>query len=148
MNRFKDPVEVDLHNLRLYHAEIEICTAIEEAIISGNECLLLIHGYNNGVAIRDFIRSPGRLRKKVKQNYPEILELEIIPCDQGSTYVIIKGEKRIVQKEEDHNTRNAPSPKKESEIIYDNLIIVRGEIPELGILAEDRGTTFMVMSKY
>ena len=147
MNRCKNPVEVDLHNLRLYYAEIEICAAIEEAWFCGNQCLLLIHGYNNGVAIRDFIRSPGGLKKRVSRNYPEILELEIIPSDQGTTYVIIKGKKKVVQRENEHITKNVSSPRDESEIIYDNLIIVRGEIPELGIIPHDRGSTFMVITK-
>jgi hypothetical protein len=147
MNRCKDPVEVDLHNLRLYDAEIEICAAIEEAWVNSEECLLLIHGYNNGVAIRDFIRSPGGLRKRVSRNYPEIVELEIIPCDHGTTYVIITGKKKIVQREEEQNTNNVPPPRDESEIIYDNLIIVRGGIPELGMMPHDHGSTFMVISK-
>ncbi len=89
MNRNNDPIEVDLHGLRLYDAEIEICNAIEEAWCNDNKCLLLIHGYNNGVAIRDFIRSEGGLRKQITRNFPEVPTLEIVPCDYGSTYVLI-----------------------------------------------------------
>lgn len=90
MNRCKDPIEVDLHNFRLFDAEVKICDAIEEAWICGKPCLKLIHGYNNGVAIRDFIRSPGGLRKQVVRNYSEIPELEIIPCDRGTTFVVME----------------------------------------------------------
>jgi len=89
MSKFKDPIEVDLHNLRLFDAEVEICDAIEEAWTCEKRCLLLIHGYHNGVAIREFIRSPGGLVKRVARNYPEIPELEIIRRDNGSTYVVI-----------------------------------------------------------
>ena len=91
MSRSNDPIEVDLHNLRLFDAEIVICNAIEEAWCNDDGCLLLIHGYHNGKAIREFIRSPGGLRKKIARNYPEIPEIEIIPCDYGSTYVLIGG---------------------------------------------------------
>lgn len=89
MNKFKDPVEIDLHNLRLMDAEFEICEAIEEAWYCGKKCLLLIHGYNNGVAIRDFIRKPGRLRKRIARDYPEIPEIEIVSYDHGTTYIAI-----------------------------------------------------------
>lgn len=88
---FSNAVEVDLHNLRLYDAEIRICDAIEEAWCCDQNCLLLIHGYNNGVAIKDFIYSPGGLRKKMKRDYPEIPGIEVVRCDHGSTYVVIGG---------------------------------------------------------
>ena len=88
MKKYKDPVEVDLHDLRLYDAEVKICDAIEEAWLNGNPCLLLIHGYNNGVAIREFIRKPGGLRKRIRRYYPEIAEVELIARDYGTTYVV------------------------------------------------------------
>jgi len=84
-----DPIEVDLHDLRLYDAEIEICNAIEEAWCNDNRCLLMIHGYNNGVAIRSFIQSEGGLRKHIARNFPEIPAINIVPKDYGSTYVLI-----------------------------------------------------------
>lgn len=90
MSRTNDPIEVDLHDLRLYDAEIEICNAIEEAWSTTSKCLLLIHGYNNGIAIREFIRNPGGLMKRIKRNYPEVPSIEIVPCDNGSTYVLIE----------------------------------------------------------
>lgn len=92
MSRDNEPIEVDLHNLRLYDAEIKICNAIEEAWCNDNRCLLLIHGYNNGVAIRDFIRREGGLRKHVARNYPELPEIQVVPCDYGSTYVLIEND--------------------------------------------------------
>ncbi len=95
MSIFNDAIEVDLHNLRLYDAEVEICAAIEEAWFNGKQCLLLIHGYNNGVAIREFIRRRGGLRKQMARNYPEIPELEIRPRDHGSTFVVIQERVRV-----------------------------------------------------
>lgn len=89
MEPCKEPKEVDLHDLRLFDAEVTMCEAIEEAWAVGRECVLLIHGYNNGVAIRDFIRGPGGLGKRLHLHYPEIPEVRIIPRDKGSTYVLI-----------------------------------------------------------
>ena len=89
VNSFNDPIEVDLHNMRLFEAEVEICAAIEEAWFCGKNSLLLIHGFNNGVAIKEFILNPGGLSKQMKRNFPEVPELEIIRRDQGSTIVEI-----------------------------------------------------------
>ncbi len=89
MSGSNDPLEVDLHDLRLYDAEVRICDAIEEGWCNDTRCILLIHGYHNGVAIRSFIQSEGGLRKQIKRNYPEIPRIEIVPCDYGSTYVLI-----------------------------------------------------------
>ena len=81
--------EVDLHNMTLFDAEMEICENIEESWYAGKRVLLLIHGYNNGVAIRDFIRNAGRLRKKLKHDYSYLPEVQIVVQDHGSTYVIL-----------------------------------------------------------
>ena len=81
--------EVDLHNMTLFDAEMEICENIEESWYAGKRVLLLIHGYNNGVAIRDFIRNAGRLGKKLKHDYPYLPEVDIVVRDYGSTYVIL-----------------------------------------------------------
>ena len=147
MGSINNAIEIDLHKLRLYDAKFEICLYIEDAWNNGDQSILFIHGFNNGTSIRDFIRDFGGLRKKMARDYPEIPELEIIPCDKGTTKVIIMGKKKIVKREEEHVTQNVPSPKDESEIIYDNLIIVRGEIPELGMMLQDSGSTFMVITK-
>lgn len=75
--------------MRLFEAEVEICAAIEEAWFCGKSYLLLIHGYNNGVAIKEFILKSGGLRKQMKRNFPEVPGLEIIPKDRGVTLVRI-----------------------------------------------------------
>ena len=75
--------------MRLFEAEVEICAAIEEAWFCGKSCLLLIHGYNNGVAIKEFILNPGGLRKQMKRNFPEVPGLEITPKDRGATSIRI-----------------------------------------------------------
>ena len=82
--------EIDLHGLRLYDAELRICNSIEEAWCAGEEALLLIHGYHNGVAIKDYIRRQNGLRNKISRDYPELPEIEVRPRDSGSTYVIFK----------------------------------------------------------
>ena len=94
MGTLENVAEVDLHDKRLFDAELNICDAIEEAWYCGKECLLLIHGYNNGVAIRNYIRINGGLRKQLIRNYPELPDIRVIPKDHGSTYVKFLGKRK------------------------------------------------------
>ena len=88
MVNFSQAREIDLHNFRLLEAELRICDSIEEAWCEGLDTLLFIHGYHNGVAIKSFIRKPSGLRAKLQRDFPEILLKDIIPNDNGSTYVL------------------------------------------------------------
>jgi len=88
MVNLKQAREIDLHNFRLLEAELKVCDSIEEAWCEGLQSLLFIHGYHNGVAIKSFIRKPSGLRAKLQKNFPEILLKDIIPNDNGSTYVL------------------------------------------------------------
>jgi len=82
--------EVDLHDHRLFEAEITICEELEEAWHNDEEGVLLIHGYHNGTAIKSFIRRQEGLRNKLKRNYPNLPVVELEEQDAGSTYVVFK----------------------------------------------------------
>ena len=82
--------EVDLHNHRLFEAEIAICEELEEAWHNDEEGVLFIHGYHNGIAIKSFIRRQGGLRNKLKRDFPDLPEVELEEHDAGSTYAIFK----------------------------------------------------------
>ena len=90
MTNLTNAREIDLHGMRLYDAEVVICESIEEAAVAGQHALLLIHGYHNGVAIKGFIRGRGGLRKKWARDYGDMPDIEVVPRDHGSTYVVVK----------------------------------------------------------
>jgi len=94
MKIFNNAVEIDLHSLRLFDAEVRICEAIEEAWYCGKKSILLVQGYKNGVTIRNFIRNPGGFRKRLDRFYPELHEVGIKPKDYGSPYVTIENSGR------------------------------------------------------
>ena len=89
MTNLTNAKEIDLHELRLYDAEVVICESIEEAWVAGENALRLIHGYHNGVAIKSFIRRRNGLRGKWARDYRDMPDIEVMPRDHGSTYVIL-----------------------------------------------------------
>ena len=80
--------EVDLHDHRLFEAEVIICKELEEAWYNGEEGVLFIHGYHDGTTIKNFIRRRGGLRSKLKRNYPDLPEVELKADGEGCTYVM------------------------------------------------------------
>ena len=83
--------EINLYDLKLYNAELRIYETIEKAWFSGEQYLFFIHGYNSGLAIRDFIRDKWRLKKKLKRDFPEIPEIDVREKDYWSAYVSLPG---------------------------------------------------------
>ncbi len=88
MTNLSQAKQIDLHNFRLLEAELKICDSLEEAWCEGLDVLLFIHGYHNGVAIKSYIRKPTGLRVRLQSDFPEIRLMDILPRDNGSTYVI------------------------------------------------------------
>jgi len=79
--------EIDLHNLRHLDAEIRVCESLEEAWASDERGILFIHGYHGGVSLRNYIRGRNGLQAWWYRHFPELPPLNIIPKDNGSTYV-------------------------------------------------------------
>ena len=79
--------EIDFHNYRLLEAELKVCDSLEEAWCAGEDGLLFIHGYHNGVAIKSYIRGRKGLQAKWRKDFPDLPQLEVIPKDQGCTWV-------------------------------------------------------------
>ena len=90
MVNFSDAIEIDLHSMNLFDAELEICESLEEAWCTEKKVVLFIHGFNNGFAIGDYIRNPGRLKKQLKLGYPHLPEIRLVYHDRGSTYAIFQ----------------------------------------------------------
>jgi len=82
--------EVDLHGMRLYEAETLICETLEEAWYNGEPCVLFVHGFKGGTAIRDFIRKEKGLRAKLKRFFSRLPDVELRSGDRGSTYVLFR----------------------------------------------------------
>ena len=76
---------IDLHNTKLYNAQMEICESLIEAHCLGHDGLSMIHGYRNGQAIRNYIRNPKRLLKDVRKMYPEMPEIELDILSKAKT---------------------------------------------------------------
>ena len=138
MNQPNDAIEVDLHGLRLEEAKEKICNMIEETWLTEMDCLLFIHGFNNGVAIRNFIRNPGGLRNRLYCHYAEIVNVKIIPNDNGSTYVIFG--RKIESGNQSMKTRGKhfPAPLGDQDVLYDNHITINGDGLKLHSLREFR----------
>lgn len=68
-------MELDLHGRQRGDAYIEICRALDECIIVGDDRLDLIHGFHHGVSLQSFVRSNKFLSKLKKAKYKvEILD--------------------------------------------------------------------------
>ena len=79
---------IDLHDYSLAEAEDYLIYEILENSVLGNDYLEIIHGHNNGVAIRNMIR------KRFKKRYFNLLKSENIkigikPLTEGRTEIHI-----------------------------------------------------------
>jgi len=55
----------DVHGKRLWEAELDIPDELEEAYIMGYNEVLIIHGYNRGFILGNYIRN--RLKEDIKK---------------------------------------------------------------------------------
>ena len=80
----------NVRHLPLVEAEYEICENLRCTFLLGGSKLDVIHGYNYGTAIRNFVRNPNGLRSKLRKHYPELPNVEIINQQPGMTSVYLK----------------------------------------------------------
>jgi len=80
----------NVRHLPLAVAEYEICENLLCLFQTGESNLEVIHGYNYGTAIRNFVRNPNGLRSKLRKHYPELPNVEIINQQQGMTSIYLK----------------------------------------------------------
>jgi len=83
-------MKVDLHGLPLSEAKLRSQVAISEAWINSISSIELIHGYNLGTAIRDYIQQYEGLRQDIETVYPEVPTLKLNDNGPGSTIVKFK----------------------------------------------------------
>ena len=65
-------MEVNIHGMKFLEATLEICGRIEEAYGQGEDGAKIIHGFNRGNAIRDYVRSKMVNDLKKYANLPEV----------------------------------------------------------------------------
>ena len=73
-------VELDVHGMTLYQAQIAIDAALRRA--GGAYRLRIVHGYHGGTALRDGIRSRYGV-------HPKVLRVEL-GLNQGQTDLILR----------------------------------------------------------
>ena len=83
-------MKVDLHGLLLSEAKLKAQVAVGEAWTNAVSSIELIHGYNLGTAIKDYIQQDSGLRKDMEIVYPEIPTLKLADKGLGSTIVRFK----------------------------------------------------------
>ena len=84
-DRGMSTIEIDLHDYPFAEAKQEILDGIQEAWTSGSS-LNLIHGYNRGRAIRDYLRGQ-RLGADVRRYLPDVGELVIGSSSKGTSTI-------------------------------------------------------------
>ena len=83
-------MKVDLHGLPLSEAKIRAQVAVGEAWTNAISSVELIHGYNLGTAIKDYIQQYEGLRNDIEIIYPEVPSLKLSDNGLGSTIVRFK----------------------------------------------------------
>ena len=75
---------LDLHGLRVRNAKTALSDRV--AVIHDNEGkeLFVIHGFNRGTGIRDYIRSE-KFVKDLKQVFGDLCTMKVVPCGEGAT---------------------------------------------------------------
>lgn len=79
-------MEINLHGRERADAYIEICRALDECLIVGDNRLTMIHGYHHGVSLQSYVRSNKFLAKLKKANYKVKL---IPPKDPAKTSLAV-----------------------------------------------------------
>lgn len=74
-------IELNLHGLSTYQAKVAIDSALKRAN-SGVYRLRIIHGYQRGTALRDFVRDAYK-------KHPKVLRVEL-GLNQGQTDLVLR----------------------------------------------------------
>lgn len=76
-------MQIDLHSFNLKDAKEVIIKNIEYCIKNNISTLTIIHGFNNGTKIKNFLQNS----KSLKQNYQEIKEIQSDLLNSGKTTI-------------------------------------------------------------
>ena len=74
----------DVHGKRLWEAELDIPAELEQAYVLGYKSVLIIHGYNHGFTLGNYVRN--RLKKHLKQ-FTRIGFVRIYYKEPGTTII-------------------------------------------------------------
>ena len=80
-------MRVDLHGLPLSDAKLKSQIAVAEAWESSQSSIELVHGYNLGSVIKDYVQRENGLQRDIKRIYPEISKLKLSDKGLGSTLI-------------------------------------------------------------
>ena len=83
-------MRVDLHGLPFSDAKLRAQIVVAEAWESSSKSVELVHGYNLGTVIKDYVQSHVGLQKDIKHIYPEIPSLKLSEKGLGSTMIKFK----------------------------------------------------------
>ena len=83
-------MKVDLHGLPLSEAKLKVQISVGEAWADSLSKIEIVHGYNLGTAIKDYIQNKNGFRDDMKRIYPEIPSLILNDKGLGSTIVRFK----------------------------------------------------------
>jgi len=83
-------MKVDLHGLPFSEAKLRAQISVGEAWADSLSKIELVHGYNLGTSIKDYIQNKDGLREDMQKIYPEIPSLILHDKGLGSTIVRFK----------------------------------------------------------
>ncbi len=78
---FESVIEVDVHGLNTYQAKTVIDSKLKKA--KGAYRIRVVHGFNNGTALRDMIR------REYGKNHKTVKRIEV-GLNQGQTDLVLK----------------------------------------------------------
>lgn len=79
-------MQIDLHSISLKDAKNIIDTNIEFCIKNNISTLEIIHGFNNGSKIKNYLNNS----KSLKEKYPEIKDIQSNLINNGKTTIYFK----------------------------------------------------------
>lgn len=86
MNDEKE-LQLDLHGFKLFEARMELCEDVLEAAEDGYESVHVIHGFNRGHVIKDYLRGRDGFLNDLRRRYPECPHIRLKPSGEGSTMI-------------------------------------------------------------
>jgi len=81
----------DINGLLFQIAKLKTQIAVAEAWESSSKSIELVHGYNLGTVIKDYVQREEGLQKDIKRIYPEIPSLKLTDKGLGSTVIKFRG---------------------------------------------------------
>ena len=78
-------MRLDIHGMRFLEATLEVCDRIEEAHVKGESGIKIIHGFNRGTSIREYVRA--KMFKDLKKYNVIVPKINLDCLDPGVTVV-------------------------------------------------------------